>query len=750
MNILAYDWKIAKESLEEGCLRLKDFKEKIKYIKQAKFRVPKEVQAEVKDLETWHDPYLFKDMQKAVARLTQAKESQESVLIHGDYDVDGITATAILSLFFDKVGIKHKKYIPNRLEEGYGITKSSLDYILSTDISLLVTVDCGITAVQETAFLKEKGIDVILTDHHEQSEQLPEVLALINPNVRSEPYPFARMCGASVALKLVHALCEAWGLGDAWKNYLPLAVLGTVADVMPFCSENLWLLREGLAYMNQQLAEYRLANKKSSSRAKTEQSFSEMETHVGLYELFQTCVCSKNADEVFNTQHISYFLSPRINASGRMGKAYLALDLFLTKSKEEAKEKIKALEQLNEQRRALEQEASEVATKLLSESQSLAEEQVLMVYSASIHPGILGIVAAKLTQKLFKPCIVFSLEENQEDGKVYLKGSARSFGGVNILALIREAGEGILEQVGGHVQAAGLTLDEAYYPQFKENMQRLTTQKAIQFERPKMHIDLMLEKEDLTLEHAEFLEALGPYGEGQPEFRFMVKDAIVHHVQSVGSQGGHLQLKLHFGEAKQIYSGIYFFAGTLAQVIKVGQKLDLVFRMQINVFRGHRSVQLVIDDLHIQAFCAYPLEQDPRVQGLLESGLPYFNPMKCIQEKKNRFLSLFEQMPNQQVFFGKIYQFLKGFLEQEKGLALIELAELAHHLTWIWDCPYQLDLTRLILCIFEEAGLIEKICFCDDPEIYILKLLTTQAGKVKLSETPSYQFLTKECHSLWN
>lgn len=745
MNILAYDWNINPESLEEGCKQLKEFQQKILYLKQAKFRVPKDVPSGLALEECWHDPYLFKDMEKAVRRLTLAKERQECLLIHGDYDVDGITATAILSLFFEKVGIPYKTYIPNRLEEGYGITQTSLQYILKTQIPLLVTVDCGITAVQEMAYLKEKGIDVILTDHHQQSTQLPQVYALINPSVKEEPYPFGRMCGASVALKLVHALCTAWNLGELWKSYLPLAVLGTVADVMPLCSENLWLLREGLSYMNEQLKAYRETKKDACVK---EIPFFENQ-FTGLYALFQQAVCAKNPDELFSTQLISYFLAPRINAAGRMGQAYLALELFLSSDAKIIQEKIQQLETLNEQRKNLEQEASKIATQLLSEKENLANEQVLMVYSPNIHPGILGIVAAKLSQKLFKPAIVFSLEENSESQEIYLKGSARSFTGINVLELIREAGEGLLDQVGGHMQAAGLTLNEKYYNLFKENMHRITQAKKICFERPKMPIDLVLEAEDLTLENAEFLERLGPYGEGQPEFRFMVKDAVIQYIQRVGTQGGHLQFKVYFSHFKKSYACIYFFAGALEGVLKAGQKIDLVFRMQINHFRGNRLLQLVIDDLHIQAFCAYPLEQDARVQGLLESGHPYFNPMQCIQDKRDHFLRKFKFTQQQQSFFGQFYQFLKGFLEQEKGLALIELAELAHHLTWIWDCPYHLDLTRLILNIFEEAEIIEKFCFCDQPEIYILKLSKVKAGKVRLSQTPSYQILMKEYQDLW-
>lgn len=762
MNILAYDWRLKSESLEQNCQFASDFQEKIRYLKTMRCQAKQGGDFSIlqESLSSFYDPYLFTDMEKMVLRLTEAKEKKEKIIIHGDYDVDGVTATAIFMLFLQKLGISCESYIPNRLEEGYGISQSSIEFVLKSGSKLLLTVDCGITAVEELKYLKEKGIDVLLTDHHQPGEVLPDVMALINPSVKSSGYPFPFMCGAMVALKVVHALCQAWHLGEAWKNYLPLASLGTVADVMPLKDENLLLIREGLERLNHLLIKEKTSENIQLSSVET--SF--YEEHLGLLELFKSYALAKQGNEYFTVQNIAFHLSPRINAAGRMGKADVALQLFLAQTKEEAQKYIALLEELNQKRRDLENEASEKAFELLLEKKDLQNEHILFFYSPGIHPGILGIVAAKLSQNLHKPCLVFSNEnEETEKENLALKGSARSFGSVNILSLIREAGEGLLSQVGGHYHAVGLTIPLQNLEMFQRRINCLAEERNIFFERPKLEIDLVLEEKDLQLSHALFLEEQGPYGEGQPEYRFMIRNAYLNHVQSVGN-GKHLQLRFHFGHTfSNAYTGIAFQCGILSKILKKGQKIDLVFRMRVNEWRGQKNIQLLIDDIHIQAFCEYPLQENPRVLGLLQSGHPYFSPMLCKEQKKKSFLENFYQAEKHKKLFADFYQYLDAILKSEK-MVLIELAELAHHLTWLWDCPYQLELTRRLICIFEEAGILKKFCFSKQPEIYLLRFQSSEdfvqaekeafssdqrKKKVKLSETKAYQSLFKECKDLW-
>lgn len=813
MNIIRNDWLLPLSSFVKIKKKPKtnmDHQENTerfsKYLMEHRSRLcQQQEQWKAEDLsEKFHDPYLFKDMKKAVVRIQQAIEKNERVLVYGDYDVDGITATSILRLFLRSLGLETHWYIPNRLTEGYGLSEQGVEMIVQKEIDLLITVDCGITAIEEMDRLKKAKIDCILTDHHRAGDVLPDVYALINPNAPDQGYPFCPICGAVVVLKLVQALCIQLGLEDeVWQSYIDLASFGTIADVMPLIGENRYLVAQGIKS---------LKNKKQRSAVQA------------IHEMLS---CSSN-EKCLDSQTIAFQLSPRINAAGRMGQAKVALDLFMTSSLKEARSLAGILEKLNEERKTYEQEAyQEMNQVLLTQEEDFCSQEVIVLYSENLHPGILGILAAKFCKRYFKPVLILAQSEVDEDGRILLKGSARSFGKIDILKALREANQGLLEQVGGHTHAAGISIYADHLEAFRQQLNEVVRKEGTGFERPQYKIDCYLGPEDLTIEHAKMLEQLEPYGEAQPEFVFLSQDLCVQEVKTVGAKGQHLQFRFSYGSHKNL-QGISFYTGALAKVLKAGQGLDLVYKLKVNRWRQREQIQLFIEDFRLTSLCntspcaceeeksveteaqeerkssifehnqlltrthdgecstfsensAQEVSRstffedvasqgkqkedkyNPTSSNLLEEEIEIEIPSKshcesswadcqsCVDEKKKEFLKHFMEESGQKYYFQRFYQFLEEILCDE-NLNLLELAEFANFHSWLWDCPYSIDLSKRCLDVMEEAGFIECCCWSHAPEIYLCRLLPIQSKekKVKLSSCPSFQALLKECEKVWH
>ena len=508
--------------------------------------------------EELHDPMEMADMDKAVKRLKSALEEGETIAVYGDYDVDGITATCLLTDFLRSEGGKVLPYIPNRLEEGYGLNQGAVERLREQGAAVIVTVDCGITAVQETEYAKGLGLDVIITDHHECKEELPSAAAVVDPRRGDCPYPFKHLAGVGVSLKLCMALAGREREEELLSRYADLAALGTVADVMDLTGENRTIVCRGLA----QLPE--------SSRP-------------GLRALIRE---SGAEGKAMTSTSVGYTLAPRINAAGRMGCSETALELLLTHDEAQGEALAKELCALNRQRQELEGDIFSQCD-LLVDSLVAGERDALVLSGETWHQGVVGIVASRLTEKYAVPTFMICLQDGRG------KGSCRSYGGLNLFTLLEGCAD-LLEAYGGHELAAGFTILEENIPAFRARVNELTRQnREEKAPGTALTVDCVLPDASLlTQEEVGALGLLEPCGPGNPKPVFRLDRCCLAGVCMVGN-GRHMKLKLTVG-GKSLDA--IFFSAAGAEV-SAGDRVDVCFTPQINEYRGWRSVQLQICDL---------------------------------------------------------------------------------------------------------------------------------------------------------
>ncbi len=521
---------------------------------------PEKAQAFLDDREALlHDPFLLKDMDRAVARIDQALNQHETIAVYGDYDVDGITSTCLLTDYLRRRGASVIPYIPDRIEEGYGLSDQAVEQLHKQGVTLIITVDCGITAVTETLRAKELGMDVVITDHHECKENLPDAVAVVNPHRLDCTYPFPYLAGVGVAFKLVLALGGAERQRELLAEYADLTAIGTVADVMQLTGENRVIVRLGL----ETLAHTR---------------------RPGLRALIR----ESGADgKPLTATTIGYTLAPRINASGRMGCASLAGELLLTQDPARAEELARELCALNRERQTIEGDIyAECVARL---DRSGGSHSVIVLASEGWHQGVVGIVASRLAEKYSCPAFMICLQ----DGKG--KGSCRSFGGFNLFASLEQCAE-LLEDFGGHELAAGFTINESNIPAFRSKMEHAVLDRTGGAEMVSvLQVDARIGSPDLlTQEGVEALALLEPFGAGNPKPVFVMSGVTVQSLFEVGG-GRHLKLRLrHQGV---LFDAIFFSASAAALELAPGCRVDVAFTPQINEFRGIRSVQLQLCDL---------------------------------------------------------------------------------------------------------------------------------------------------------
>ena len=501
------------------------------------------------------DPFAMKDMDLAVGRVALAIENDETIAVFGDYDVDGITATCLLTDFLRSCGARCISYIPGRLEEGYGLNPIAIRQLHNDGVSLIITVDCGITAVEEAQLCKELGIDLVITDHHECKDRLPDAIAVVDPHRPDDRYPHKNLSGVGVAFKLAATLNGSQE--DVLDAYADMVCLGTVADVMLLQGENRVFVDRGL-----------------SSLQNT--------PRLGLSALMAECGCDCAS---LNASSIGFMLAPRINAAGRMGQIDLAVNLLLTDDPAEAAELAKALCDLNRQRQGVESEIYNQAISMLPEN---GMPEAIVLADDRWHQGVVGIVASRIAEEYCCPTFLICLDGDHG------KASSRSYGGFNLFASLTTLSP-LLESYGGHELAAGFTISRQNIDRFREEICALASAYYCgDMPRTSLDVDCSVSPDLLTIPNIEALDALEPCGNGCPKPVLMMENLTVDRLQSVGG-GKHLRLRLRRGRTS--INAIYFSASAQSASVAQGDQVDVAFVPQVNEFREERSVQMNILDI---------------------------------------------------------------------------------------------------------------------------------------------------------
>ena len=504
------------------------------------------------------DPFLMNDMDIAIKRIKKAIENQEKVIIYGDYDVDGITSITVLKSFLKDVGLDVDYYIPNRLEEGYGLNKNAIDEIAKKEYKLMITVDCGISAIEEVDYANSLGIEVIITDHHEPGDEIPKALAVVDYKRKDNKYPFRELAGVGVAFKVSQALAQSMNIREEeYLKYLDILCVGTISDIVPLVSENRVITKLGLKLVKQT-------------------------RNMGLRAIINSSGYSQ-----INSTTISFGVAPRINACGRMGKAEQALKLLLSKDIYEVNKLTQELNSYNRERQEIEKEIFEnVLTKI--EQNNLAKNRTIVVGGENWHHGVIGIVSSKITEKYFKPSILLSFEE---DGTG--KGSGRSIPGFDLHEALMKC-ENCLEKFGGHSMAVGLTIKKENLEQFYKEFEKIAEENEIENIIPIINVDAKIELDKIDKSVVEDLKQLEPFGEANKTPTFALKNIRIDSIRAL-SEGKHLKLTLR--ENNQIINAIGFNIGELAEAYKIGDKIDIAGVLEINTFNGIDNLQINIKDI---------------------------------------------------------------------------------------------------------------------------------------------------------
>lgn len=508
--------------------------------------------------EDFYDPFLITDMDTAVNRIIKAMENQEKVTIYGDYDVDGITSITVLKSFLKDNGLETNSYIPNRLEEGYGLNKQAIEKIAQNGTQLMITVDCGISAIDEIAYANSLGIETIVTDHHEAGNELPKAIAVIDNKRKDSTYPFRELAGVGVVFKLIQALGMKLGLKkESYLKYLDIVCIGTISDIVPLVDENRVIAKLGLMLVKQT-------------------------KNIGLKSIINSSGYRK-----IDSNTISFGVAPRVNACGRMGKAEEALDLFLSTNINEVNELTQKLNEHNRKRQETEKAIFENAIQTI-EKEHLNEKKAIVVGGENWHHGVIGIVSSKITDMYFKPSILLSFEE---DG--IGKGSGRSIPGFDLHEALMQC-QDTIEKFGGHSMAVGITVKREKLEAFREEFETIASNSKIDEMIPIINIDAKLNLSDINQEIVESLKQLEPFGEANKMPIFAFKNLKIDSIRAL-SEGKHLKLTLK--DKNYIINAIGFNIGHLAEEYRIGDKVDVAGVLEINTFNGVDNLQINIKDI---------------------------------------------------------------------------------------------------------------------------------------------------------
>ena len=628
------------------------------------------------DLNLLQDPMLMKDMDRAVARISQGLEQGETIAVYGDYDVDGITATCLLTDCLRALGGRVIPYIPDRMEEGYGLNREAVAALREQGVTLIVTVDCGITAVEEARWAGELGVDVVITDHHECKAELPPAAAVVDPHRKDCPYPFKQLAGVGVALKVALALHGPGQEEALLREYADLAAVGTVADVMAVVGENRTIVRLGLEALRR--------TRRPGLRA--------LLAEAGLNERPLTSMA------------VGYTLAPRINASGRMGRAGLAAELLLTQDPVRGEALARELCALNRERQAIEAGIYESCL-ALAETMPPEARRALVLSGEGWHQGVVGIVASRLAEKFSCPAFMICLQDGRG------KGSCRSFGGFNLFAALESCSD-LLEGFGGHELAAGFTIREENIPAFAARMNTYVALRTGGAEMVNV-LDIDAEIDDVSLLAMEEVEGLGvlePYGAGNPKPVFQFSGCTVSAVTEVGG-GRHLKLKLN--AAGRSFDAIFFAATARETGVAAGDRIDVAFTPQVNEYRGWRSVQLQLCDLR-------PARTRAQVERALYEKFRRGEPLTALEARS--------LLPSREEF-ADLWRYLKG--HGNEGPIEETERRLARNLARTSGRRETVMRTMVCLEVFDERGLIRLERNTDHLQIR----LNSVEGKVDLEQS---------------
>ena len=510
----------------------------------------------------FHDPFNMPDMDKAVERILKAKQNKEKVIIYGDYDVDGITSITVLKSFLKDIGIEAAEYIPNRLNEGYGLNKEAIEKIAEEKYSLMITVDCGITGIEEIEYAKQYGIETIVTDHHEPTNELPQAVAVVDCKRKDNKYPFRELAGVGVVFKLTQAIGITLKLQEKeYLKYLDIVALGTISDIVPLVDENRVITKLGLKLIEQT-------------------------RNYGLKALVNS-----NGYGRIDSTSISYGVAPKINACGRMGFANKALKLLLSKNIDEATEKLTDIIKFNNERQSLERKIyDEAIEKIEKEHLDNREVSSIVLGGYGWHTGVIGIVASKITDLYYKPCILICFDEDSDIGK----GSGRSIPGFDLHDALMKCTD-ILEGFGGHSMAVGVAVSKNNFDNLKEKFEKLTNEADIQNVVPVINIDMLLNIDEVTKSMVESLNLLEPYGEANKMPIFAFKNLKIDSIRAL-TEGKHLKLTLKSNNNTYV-DAIGFNLGYMVEEYRIGDRVDVVGNLEINSFNGVDSIQINLKDL---------------------------------------------------------------------------------------------------------------------------------------------------------
>ena len=505
----------------------------------------------------FYDPFGMPDMEKAAERILKAIKDKEQIIIYGDYDVDGITSVTVLKSFLEERGIQVNVYIPNRLNEGYGLNKTAMEEIAKQGNKLMITVDCGITAVDEVEYAKTFGIETIITDHHEPAEELPKAIAVVDAKRKDNKYECRNLAGVGVVFKLIQALSIKLGLDPKeYLKYLDIVCVGTISDIVPLVNENRTIAKLGIKLVKQT-------------------------KNVGL-----RCLLASIGYKKIDSNTISFGIAPRVNACGRMGQARKALDLFLTNNIEQARKLTDELNECNVKRQEIEKRISDEAIKMLEDP----EEQnapCIILGKENWHHGVIGIVSSKITDMYSKPSILLCFEDEKA------KGSGRSIPGFDLHEALENCNR-YIEQFGGHSMAIGITIQKDNFQKFKDDIEEYAKSKNVSEIVPEIQVDEKIQLQDISIKDVEELSLLEPFGEGNRVPLFQISGLKISSIRAL-SEGKHL--KLFLKDDNKYIDAIGFNMGNIADKYTIEDKIDIIGGLELNSYNGTEKMQINLKDI---------------------------------------------------------------------------------------------------------------------------------------------------------
>ncbi|MBR1491997.1 MAG: single-stranded-DNA-specific exonuclease RecJ [Bacteroidaceae bacterium] len=511
-----------------------------------------------------HDPYLMKDMDRAVERLNEAMGQRERIMIYGDYDVDGCTAVALVYRCITQFYSNVECYIPDRSEEGYGVSMKGVDYAASQGVKLVIVLDCGIKAIDEIQYAKDKGIDFIICDHHVPDEVLPPAVAILNAKRLDNTYPYLDLSGCGVGFKFMQAFAISNGI--PFSRLIPLldlCAISIASDIVPIMGENRILAYHGLKQLNNNAS-------------------------VGVKAVLEVCGLT---GKDLTMSDIIFKIGPRINASGRIQNGKESVDLLVERDYDKALKMAQTINQYNEERKELDKRMTEEASQVVAHLPQMEDKSAIVIYNADWHKGVIGIVASRLTEEFFRPAVVLTL-----DGDI-VTGSARSVSGFDVYKAIQSC-EDLLDNFGGHTYAAGLSMKVENVAEFSRRFEAYVHENIDPEQtRPNLDIHAVINFKDITPKFFNDLKRMRPYGPDNPKPMFCTKNVFDYGTSKVvGRQQEHIKLELVDSKSNNVMNGIAFGQSSQARYIKTKQAFDIVYSVEENT-RKHGEVQLQIEDI---------------------------------------------------------------------------------------------------------------------------------------------------------